>query len=185
MKDIFREALKRNPDAGLARKVDQSIADSEWSQKELERGKEVTVLGDKLYLLGSEWYRLRVNPRSPKTNVGLSIEQIKAEWRRVREKMSDKRRGEKNILLGRFSEGMWLSEEHMEVNYTLLAEGIKIEELTAASKLLLLAVSDLSEYSDEEDKIFRKFVTGTNISGKTDLPKVFGAVSLWLDMKPI
>ena len=184
MKEAFKKAAKDHLGSLMSNKIEESIVRIDWNKAEVEKGRLIRELGDHLYELGAKWYGSRVDPHGSGGIRGAIIEDLRIEWDSLKDHVLAQRRGERMELLARLSEGMWLSEEHQSVGYYLMIYRITTpdDQFTSAAKLFIAGISDLSNYSEQETRELRVFVSD-RVKGQVGLPLTFNAVAEWMEQK--
>lgn len=182
MREAFSKAVQGYPASPLAEIVQTSSARAMWNSKELERGKMLSSLGEKMFTLGEQWYGLRVSRvgfGGMHSNAGLG--ELRRIWERLRSDVVLQSRGDRIILLEKLSDGMWFSEEHLSVAHKLIAQATMTEtqELTSASKLFINGIADLSSYIPQRKSELLEFISKT-VKKDGDLKGVIVGVADWI-----
>lgn len=177
MKEAFDRALRVNPRSPVKRVVER-----------LEKDREISELGDKLYLLGEQWYALKVSRAG---FAGLSkngaLEELRRIWRERALLWGDggilRRREERVELLGRLADGIWYSDAHQAIAHSLLPfrTTTSDEDTQSRKRLFVEGFSDLANCSAKERRDLGELVFGRNGAGKaTDLQSAVELVAVWM-----
>lgn len=165
MKEAFDRAIDKNPDSPVRIQVNTFIASEVSRLDEAKREKELVDLGDKLYLIGEEWFAWKISP------VGFSNLAKEEGFKLLRNKWANmgviweekgrkflRRKEERSQLLGRLEEGIWYSDAHQDIAHKLLAFRATTEgrDVNSRKRLFLEGFQDLANCSIEQRADLKK-----------------------------